>query len=125
MLVCWVLTFVMREVVEAEMPAAVYHGKLRETLIYYRDPVETTTSDLEALYNNTAVLTLSNNMAHRDSTASEASLQLVDPAPVPDSRHSSIALPPSGQPASQPTPPGWASRLGLTGGGHSSVYYCL
>lgn len=86
--------------------------------------METTTSDLEVLNEYTAVLTLLNNMAHRDSIASEASLQLVDPAPVPDSRHSSIAVPPSGQTASQPTPPGWASRLGLTDGGHSSVYYC-
>lgn len=62
-------------------------------------------------------------MAHRDSTASEISLQLVDPAPVPDSRHSSVAVP-SNQPPPPPASSGWASALGLTGSGHSSVYYC-
>lgn len=70
-------------------------------------------------------LLCSHNMAHRDSTASEISLQVVDPAPVPDSRHSSIAIPPSGQAGPSSLPSGWASALGLTGSGHSSVYYCL
>jgi hypothetical protein len=52
-------------------------------------------------------------------------LQRIDPLPLPDdeSRRSSLAVPVPKSPKPAARVPTFGSSLGLSGGGHSSVYY--
>jgi hypothetical protein len=72
-----------------------------------------------------SVLTMDRqNPAASASQETLASLQLVDPTPLPDSRPGSISIPPPDR-SDLPARSSTFSFLGLSGsGGHSSVYYC-
>src|SRR5438128_1296916 len=81
-------------------------------------PTSTTTTATQAL-----IKTMDRqNPAASASQETLASLQMVDPLPLPDSRPGSISMPRPDPPA-PPSKASTFSSLGLSGSGHSSVWY--